>query len=605
MDVIENHRNWLKDKEGLIYSIALEGKHKMMWMTEKKKYKDSLYSPEINCIGRLKDELIIEFDGTTPLKYSEIILEKFRNNKWYFTLSTHKGRCNYIWCKFKRNISDKEAEKFLKWIAPEGSEIDLNFASSNKVFPVLYAVHWKHSYQRELPIEICDGEKIDYDSIFKDQKVENEFEYKTYKKDNPFEIFTKKRQAEQFYNEQPFFYDETGLWWIWDKEILCYKKLWDDIQILDLINNSLGVDVIKSNDKNEIINALKLIGRRHIPKPINPFWVQFRNEIFDIKTLNIINPTPEYFVVNPIPYKLHKDKFMNTPTLDRIFEEWVGKNYVKTLYEILAYCLLPNYPINRLFCFVGSGMNGKSKFLELLTKFIGDDNCTSTELDTLLNSRFEVTRLHKKLVCQMGETNFNEITKTSILKKLTGGDMIGFEYKNKNPFHDRNYAKIIISTNNLPTTTDKTIGFYRRWMIIDFPNEFSEQKDILLDIPEEEYESLALKCCFILRDLLDIRKFHNEGSVQDRLEKYEAKADFLKTFIEKFLEEDVNGFVFSNEFNKRFNEWCNENRHRIMSDTSIALSLKQKGFEVGRKYFQWMFDGKGGQARGFLGLKWK
>jgi len=37
----------------------------------------------------------------------------------------------------------------------------------------------------------------------------------------------------------------------------------------------------------------------------------------------------------------------------------------------------------------------------------------------------------------MGETNFNEMSKTSIIKKLTGGDLIGFEYKNKNPFNEK------------------------------------------------------------------------------------------------------------------------------------------------------------------------
>jgi len=52
-------------------------------------------------------------------------------------------------------------------------------------------------------------------------------------------------------------------------------------------------------------------------------------------------------------------------------------------------------------------------------------NVCSTELDSLISSRFEVTRLHKKLVCLMGETNFGEIRKTSILKKLTGKDIIG------------------------------------------------------------------------------------------------------------------------------------------------------------------------------------
>ena len=73
----------------------------------------------------------------------------------------------------------------------------------------------------------------------------------------------------------------------------------------------------------------------------------------------------------------------------------------------------------------------------------------------------------------MGETDFNEMKKTSMLKKLSGGDLIGFEYKRKDPFEDKNYAKITISTNNLPSTSDKTIGFYRRWLIIDFPITFS------------------------------------------------------------------------------------------------------------------------------------
>ena len=34
----------------------------------------------------------------------------------------------------------------------------------------------------------------------------------------------------------------------------------------------------------------------------------------------------------------------------------------------------------------------------------------------------------------MGETNFSEMNKTSILKKISGNDLIGFEYKNKKTF---------------------------------------------------------------------------------------------------------------------------------------------------------------------------
>ena len=421
----------------------------------------------------------------------------------------------------------------------------------------------------------------------------------------PSAIFTRKEQAFEFYERQPYFYDVSGLWWLWSHERMCYERKNDDIEVLDMISEDLGVDVIRPNEKNEILNALKIVGRKKVPKPISPTWIQFKNEIFDISNGETIKPNPEYFVTNPIPYCLHKEKYIETPKMDEIFEEWVGKKYVKTLYQIISYCLLPSYPLSRLFCFIGGGMNGKSKFLELLTKFVGEENCTSTELDTLLTSRFETTRLHKKLICLMGETNFNEISRTSILKKLTGGDLIGFEYKNKNTFHDKNYAKIIISTNTLPTTTDNSEGFYRRWMIIDFPNEFSEQKDILLDIPEEEYEILGVKCCFILKELMDARKFHNEGSIEDRIERYESKSDFLQKFIKEFIIKDTAEFITKAEFFKRFGEWCKENRHRQLSETSLGLKMKEKGFESGKKYFDWMHDGKGGDARIWRNISWK
>jgi len=418
-------------------------------------------------------------------------------------------------------------------------------------------------------------------------------------------FYGKKDLARQLLEIQPMYYDEFKMWWIWDKAKLCWRII-DETHILVVVSNLSDANTVISKEKTEIIESLKQISRLKKPIPIKPTWIQFKDTIVDIITGERFNATSEYFVTNPISYSLNENNYEETPIMDRIFEEWVGKDYVKTLYEIIAYCLLPSYPIHRLFCFVGSGMNGKSKFLELLRKFIGNKNCCSTELDTLITSRFEITRLHKKLVCQMGETNFNEMSKTSILKKLTGGDLIGFEYKNKDPFEENNYCKIIIATNNLPTTTDKTIGFYRRWLIIDFPNQFSEKKDILGDVPEEEFGSLALKCVGILKDLLKNRNFHKEGTIEQRMEKYEAKSNFLEKFVKEFTcEGSTEDYITGADFYKKFVGWCRENRHRELSETSVGIGLKKLGIEQERRYFNWLFDGKGGQLRCWISIKWR
>ena len=410
--------------------------------------------------------------------------------------------------------------------------------------------------------------------------------------------------AEQILKIQPLHYDKSKIWWAWNLRKLKWEMV-DEVDVLNIVNHKSLANTIVAKEKNEIVEALKQKARMNAPKPIKPTWVQFKDTIVDVDTGDEFKATPEYFVTNPVPYALHKERYPNTPTMDKIFAEWVGEDKIRTLYEIIAYCLLPDYPIHRIFCFIGGGMNGKSCFLNLLRKFIGNSNVTATELDTLIMSRFEVRRLHKKLVCQMGETNFNEMSKTSLLKKLSGGDFIGFEYKNKDPFEDINYAKIIIATNNLPTTTDKTVGFYRRWMIIDFPNQFSEKKDILYDIPEEEYSSLAVKCLSVLKELLDERGFYKEGSIEERKEKYESKSNFLGSFLEQFTESDTNSYITSADFFKRFSAWSTENRHREMSEISVGKMMKKLGVETERRYFNWLFDGKGGQLRCWVGIKWK
>lgn len=184
----EKHRAWLKPYEGLNFSIAEDEKHKVKWKTEPKNYKNRNWSPSINLINRLPNRTIIEFDGddSKAKEYLEVTSKKLKDMGLGFIRSTHKGKSDYLWVEFTRPMTDVEVKKFLYWIAPKGSEVDLNFASSKKVFQVLYAVHWRHSMQRELPIEYFEGKKIDFDALgIKEQtiqtqvKTKNGFSYET------------------------------------------------------------------------------------------------------------------------------------------------------------------------------------------------------------------------------------------------------------------------------------------------------------------------------------------------------------------------------------------------------------------------------------------
>ena len=55
-----------------------------------------------------------------------------------------------------------------------------------------------------------------------------------------------------------------------------------------------------------------------------------------------------------------------------------------------------------------------------------------------------------------------------MFKMLTGNDTVSGEHKFKDRFDFRSYAKLIFSCNKIPETKDKSIAYFRRWIIINF-----------------------------------------------------------------------------------------------------------------------------------------
>jgi P4 family phage/plasmid primase-like protien len=380
-------------------------------------------------------------------------------------------------------------------------------------------------------------------------------------------------------NEVPIIYDKNKLYWIWNETEYKWEYT-DETELLNIIQETAEINNITSSKiKNEIIESIKLAGRRKSKNlyEFNKKWIQFKNKIINYETKEEIEVTPEYFNTNVIP---HNIKNGETPIIDRLFKEWVGEEYSQTLKEIIAYSMTQDYPLHKLFCLTGTGLNGKGVFQNLLRKVIGEDNISSTELDLLMENRFESVKLYRKLVCQIGETNFSEISKTSMLKKLSGQDLVGIEYKQKQPFDFVNYAKIIINTNSLPPTTDKTIGFYRRWLIIDFPNRFKEGRDVLKYITEEEIENLCGQCIKLIPEIIERGNFHNEGDIEERRKRYEEKSNPIKQFIEENYEKDINSESPFFIFYDKFSLYLQERGLRGLSKKTVSSLLNNEGFET-------------------------
>jgi P4 family phage/plasmid primase-like protien len=379
--------------------------------------------------------------------------------------------------------------------------------------------------------------------------------------------------AERFHELHPVYYDEQEKWWMWNEEHNIWEQT-DETNILIHVDQYTKKNTTSGGKKNQILEGLRRVGRKNQPEPLPPHWIQFKNIIVDVKNKEEITPSPEYFTTNAIPWSVGENTA--TPNIDELFHEWVRDEDVQKLYEIIAYSLLPDYPINRLFCLHGRGNNGKGKFQDLITTFLGERNVGSSDLKRLERSRFEASNFYKKLACMIGETDFNTLTDTSTLKKITGGDLMSFEFKRKDPVQAYNYATIFMATNSLPPTRDRTDGFYRRWLIIDFPNQFEPGPDPLQRIPEQEYRNLARKCCTILPRLLQQGHFTGEGNIEAKRERYEELSNPLKLFFKQRIKEDSNGVIYKFRLRQEFKAFLEENGFRVWSNDMINKKLKDK-----------------------------
>jgi putative DNA primase/helicase len=147
---------------------------------------------------------------------------------------------------------------------------------------------------------------------------------------------------------------------------------------------------------------------------------------------------------------------------------------------------------------------------------------------------------------------------------LTGQDLVYADVKLKRPFTFENYAKLMFSANELPPTDDTTEAFWRRWILVEFPNEFPEgdprtNERMLeeLTAPEElsGFLNFALEG---LRRLLNNHTFTMSKSRRDIEREWVARSDSLRAFVADFVQQDPGCWVSKEDFYTALQEFCSD-----------------------------------------------
>jgi len=274
------------------------------------------------------------------------------------------------------------------------------------------------------------------------------------------------------------------------------------------------------------------------------------NGVYDLNTDTLEEYNPDLYALSRIPIKY--DNNAECPKIDLFLSQILHKKDITAFYEIAGYCLYKGYPIARIFIFYGEkGRNGKSKALGLINAFLGTENTSSVNLQSLTDDGFRSSNLYGKLANICGDIPGKPIEDTGLIKKITGGDKVTFERKYFDAFDDVCSAKLIFSANQVPPPKyDDTGAFYRRMILIECPNSFiagepGTDPHILDKITTpEELSGLFNKAIAGLKTILEKGIFSNEENEETRQLEYMKESDPIQYFAKAYVSQTLDPEYF-------------------------------------------------------------
>lgn len=312
----------------------------------------------------------------------------------------------------------------------------------------------------------------------------------------------------------------------------------------------------------------------------DPNRLVLKNGILNLETLSLepFTPTQFHLIHVPVTY----DTKAECPTTIQFFNDVVGKKQVDLVQEFIGYCLYQAYEYHVALMPVGTGKNGKSTLLTLITKFLGGSRNVSHEtLQSLCYNRFAAAELYGKLANTCADIPSTALAQTGMFKMLTGNDPLTAERKYGQPFTFTNIAKLLFSCNKVPETKDDTDAYFRRWIIIACNNVFTGKKcnpKIIEKLTTEtELSGLLNWALQGLKRLLTNGHFTANEDIETQRKEYIRKSNSSKAFIEECLQYSPSpeDYIPETDLYAKYVLFCQQNKLPSSRKAELTQNIHQ------------------------------
>ncbi|MGU9325253.1 DNA primase family protein [Clostridium perfringens] len=308
----------------------------------------------------------------------------------------------------------------------------------------------------------------------------------------------------------------------------------------------------------------------------NPYLVNVRNGLLDIRDMSFKEHTPSY--LSTVQLNVEYNPQVDCPQFKKFLNEVLDCKLIPLVQEIVGYLLTTNTASQKAFVFWGPARTGKSTLLWVVEYLLlGKKNVSNIPWQEI-GDKFKTAELLGKLANVFSDLPSKSIDDTGIFKVVTGEDYLMAEKKNKNPFKFKPFARLVFSCNELPRNyVDRTEGFYRRLIIVPFSRQIDKSKiDKALKYKfQREKEGILNWALEGLKRLYENNFEFSENELTDGVKKeYKRENNNVISFVEECCELDSLFSCSRIEIYEAYKEFCVEAGLKALSQIKFNKELE-------------------------------
>ena len=519
-----------------------------------------------------------------PKKYEDIRDKDIVNYAYNHDSGTHVEIANLVCREVRHEYRCAPNQKSVDWYHFEGHSwrhikkpMELRAMISNRIRDLYTKAELEATKKELLPETSDEMKKTLMEKKKKLMKVKTSLEMSSFKDSIMTEL------AEKFYQED-------------------FKDVLDtNVHLVGVANGVLDLNGVDPETKKQFV-----IFRDGKPDD----WVSLQ-----------MGKHKQYQALSYVPYDPENPNIKEIlGFFSQLFPNDILRKYVLCL---LAACLYGRNKEQKFYVFTGEGSNGKSAILRFIEMVFGEYQ-TSTQATLVTRKQSDsgaaapqIVQMRNKRFVGLQEPEEGEKINTSLMKQLSGEDMISARALYSDPETFAITARIFLCCNNLPPVSSIDNGTWRRLRVVKFISEFLdsekykgkegsaewladvEEKKKLNKYPKDESiekigfpawrEAMLSLLVYLYETEILTGKFKEPDCVTQESNNYKSNNDSFANYMQERLVKDSGGTLKEKELLKDYKNWlAGEPDKKALA----AVDIRRKMIE---KYGKPILDKKDGK----------